>query len=49
MNHHWGKGNQFYINEGAGPQGAGGMGPNRGNKGIRFKDYSSRTAQQNVS
>jgi len=24
---HWGKGNQFYINEGAGPPGARGVGP----------------------
>jgi len=31
------------------PKGARGMGPNRGNKGISFKDYSSRTAQQNVT
>jgi len=49
VKHHWGKGNQFCINEGAGPPGAGGGGPNRGNKGKNFKDYSSRTAQQNVT
>jgi len=35
-----GKGNQFCINEGAGPPGARGAGPNMGNKGISFKDYS---------
>jgi len=34
------------INEGAGPPGAG---PNRGNKGKSFKDYSTRLVQQNVT
>jgi len=46
VKHHWGKGNPFCLNEGAGLPGAG---PERGNKGISFKDYSSRTAQQNVT
>jgi len=27
VKHHWGKGNQFYINEGAGPPGPEGWGP----------------------
>jgi len=49
VKHHWGKGNQFCVNESAGPPGAGGVGPNRGNKGMYFKDYSSRTAQQNLT
>jgi len=44
---HWGKGNQFCINEGAVPRGARGAGPNRADKDISFKDYS-RTAEQNV-
>jgi len=34
-----GKGNQVCINKGAGPPGARGVGPNRGNKGISFKDF----------
>jgi len=37
--------NIFYINEGDGPPGAG---PNRGNKGVSFKDYSTRLVQHNV-
>jgi len=47
--HDSGKGNQFYINEGDVPPGARGVGPNMGNKGRYFKDYSSRKAQQNVT
>jgi len=34
-------GNQFCINEGAGPPGPEAWGPIKGNKGISFKDYSS--------
>jgi len=30
VKHHWGKGNQFCLNEGAGPLGAKGAGPNKG-------------------
>jgi len=37
------------MNEGACPQGARGAGPNRGNKGVSFKDYSTRMIQQNVT
>jgi len=37
VKHHWGKGNQFHVNEGAGPQGVRGAGPNSGNKGISLK------------
>jgi len=33
VKHPWGKGNQFFINEGAGPPVARGVGSNRGNKG----------------
>jgi len=45
VTHSWGKGNQFCINEGAVPPGAG---PNRGNKGVSFKDYSTILIQQIV-
>jgi len=37
VKHHWGKGNQLYVNEGAGPPGDRGVGSNRGNKGIYLK------------
>jgi len=37
VKHPLGKGNQFCINEGAGPPGARGARPNRENKGISFK------------
>jgi len=49
VKHHLGKGNQFCINDGAGPPEAKGVRPNRGNKGISFKDYSSRMTHQNVT
>jgi len=49
VKHRWGEGNQFCINEGAGPPGVRGVGPNRGNKGISFKDYSTRIVEQNVT
>jgi len=49
VKHPWGKGNQCCINKGTGPPGAREVGPNSGNKGISFKDYSSRMAKQNVT
>jgi len=49
VKHALGKGNQFCIDEGAGPQGVRGTGPNRGIKGIYFKDYFTRMAQWNVT
>jgi len=46
---HWGKGNQFCINEGDGPPGAGVTVLNRANNGISLKNYSSKTAEQNAT
>jgi len=49
VKHNWGKGNQFCINEGDGSPGARVVGPTVEIEVFILKDYSSRTAEQNVT